>query len=582
MNSEKKNAAVDSSSIASTPKKSFPNRILSVILAVLILWSGALGAYLALGERANESGSENASTAFDYAGASIKDYLAAFSSALLTGKTFAGKEYALDKNVSEADAKAYINSLILANAKTSDGGKLNKTKPMDYADKLFFYVLKVDKVNADGTYTTLDTDYFINAFIQSGQIQIGSNVLGEEFDSAIRGKAPLELGGVILRENGYAQDGEETVFIVSYEATLDGEDTVYKTANGERFDMLTESGAFADAIKEKLSSGSVVLGENFSLDLTHDIDEDDEVELVHYSVNVNAAVKENAHVIEATLPEDFFGKNDDNYELCGQKLAFHIASLYSVAYEVSFTTTENKVVKIEGFDDLTAEYISTVLEASTSTGFATDKTDDAEVRAEYLTHYVKYLSESYDSTEKSNAINIIWKNLLDEIEFDKLPEDAIEQAKESALSTFNSTYNEMLSYYASYSMTSPYATIEDFARDYFGYSEEDYESYTEFIEKEHAPKSVKQQLLIYAIYEGGLIEDTYGKYMKLLNEYVDAIIKSAAEQNTTLSRADAIDYIYSKNGGAQNVKESYMLNIVNDYLYENNTIDWELSDKDAE
>ena len=583
MKQENNSVKIEASTDASVTKKSYPNRILSVLLALLIALNAALSVFLILENRPEDVREESESEAFDFENANIKDYLAAFSAALLTGNTYAGKELALDKNVSEEDAKTYITSLFLAKATPSDGGKLNKTKPMDFADQLSFYVLYAEKVNEDGTYSPLDTEYFINAFAQSGQIQLGSAILGKEFDAALFGKAPSELGSVTMREHGYVTDGEETVLVVSYEATIDGKDTVYKTVNGKRFDTLKESGAFADALLAKLADGSnVALGEGFKLDVTHDINEDGKDELVHYNVNVNAAVTEDEYIIEATLPEDFFGKNDENYALCGTKLAFHVAALYSVAYEVSFTTTENKVVKINGFDDLTAEYISTVLESVSSTGFSTEKTEDAEVRAEYLDYYVEHLTESYEETQKTNAINLIWKNLLNDIDFDHLPEDALEELKEESLTAFNSQYEQMVYYYASYSMTNPYATIEDFAKDYFGYDTETYESYVDYIEKEHTPKAVKQELLIYAIYNSGLIEDAYGKYMKLFNEYVDAFIKVAANQGTTLSRDAAIERVYNANGGAKNVKEAYILQIVNDYLYENNQIDWELSSEDAE
>ena len=67
--------------------------ILSVLLAVLILLNAAIALLFALGDK---DGTAEAPAAFSYADADIKDYISNFSSALFTGKIFAGKEYAID------------------------------------------------------------------------------------------------------------------------------------------------------------------------------------------------------------------------------------------------------------------------------------------------------------------------------------------------------------------------------------------------------------------------------------------------------------------------------------------------------
>lgn len=546
---------------------------LAILLAVLILANAALALLLALGDKAKDDGAkENA--AFDYASQSIKDYFAAFSADLFKGNTYAGKELAIDKTDMQAYAKKYINSMILAQAAVADSGKTNKTELFDYADKVYFYILFAEKVNGDGTTSALDTDYFGNAYAQMGELQIGSLLLGEEFEKALlaQGKAPIDLGNAVYREHGLIGDGEETVVIVSYEAKIDGEEDVFATVNGVRVDLAQATDALDKALKAKLADGKAPIGETFKLDVTHDIDEDEDEELVHYTVTLNAAVTEEAYTIDAALPEDFFGESDDNAALNGQKLRFHIIVDHSVAYEVSYTPSgETNKVYIKGFDDLTPEYIGTVLEASQQSPFTTDKTDAATVRAEYLAHYVKKLTESYDSTVKSNAVTIIWKNLLEDITFDSLPEDAIEEIKQSALQSVNSYYSAYASYFGS---------IEKAASYYFGYDTEEYESYTEYIEEKLAPDTVKQNLLIYAIYKSGVIENAYGKYTELLDKHLDQIIASAASQSVTLTRDEALDYAYY-NSGAEKLKSSFISQIVNDYLYENNAIDWELSDEDA-
>jgi hypothetical protein len=64
--------------------------------------------------------------------------------------------------------------------------------------------------------------------------------------------------------------------------------------------------------------------------------------------------------------------------------------------------------------------------------------------------------------------------------------------------------------------------------------------------------------------------------MKLLNEQADAIIKSAAEQSQTVTRDEALNNLYSQYG-KDAVVQSFITQVVNDFLYEKNSVDWELS-----
>ena len=546
--------------------------ILSAILALLILLNAALAVLLAIGEK-DESEAKTSDT-FDYAGANIKDYLAAFSPSIFTGKTFAGKEYAID-DVDDEYIVYYINNQLLSKAVVANSGYVNKTMPIDYADKVYFYILDVKKVADDGvTLEDIDNEYFINAYAQLGELQIGAQILGKEFDEKLLGKAPNELGNTVFRDHGYAADGGETVFVISYEATVDGEDTAYTTVNGMRLDTATASGALEDAVIAKLKSDTVALGETFKLDLTHDIDEDEKDESVHYSVTVNAAVTETSETVIAALPDDYFGEKDEYAALNGETLAFSVIVDYSVAYEIAYESADENgdAVKktVEGFESLTAEYIKNTL------GFETDKTSDEDVRAAYFAETKKTVEDSLESTRKANAVNLIWKGLVDGTEFDTLPKEALDELTESAV-------KEFINYYYQYTYQDPsfammYPTVEDYARAYFGYGREEYESYKEYIEKEYAPYTVKQQLLLYAIYNSGAIEDAYGKYIKLLDEQVDALIKSAAESDVTVTRDEALENLYSQRGIAY-VQQSFITQIVNDYLYEKNTVDWALSEE---
>ena len=540
--------------------------ILSVLLAALILLNAALALLLALDGKDGDTA--DAPDAFSYAEADIKDYIAAFSSALFTGKTFAGKEYAIE-GVDDEYVTRTINSTVLSKAEVANSGFVNKTAPIGYADMVYFYILSVKEFDADGvTLKDIDDSFFVNAYTQRGELQIGAELLGKDFDAALTGKAPNDLGLSVFREHGFAADGGESVFVISYEGKIDGKDTVAKTANGVRLDTLKAKGVLEEKIAQKLADESVALGESFKLDITHDVDEDEKDELVHYTVTVNAAVTETPYTLEATLPDNYFGEKDDFYALNGKKLSFSIIVDYSVDYKVAYEGNDGSEKTVEGFETLTAEYIKNVL------GFETIETDDAKAREAYFADTKKKVEESLDATRKQNATSIIWQGLLDEIKFDSLPTEELDKVADSAVSEFINLYYQNSYQYETFSVT--YPTVEDYARAYFDYSREEFESYEDYLKNEYAPSTVKQQLLLYAIYNSGAIENAYEKYMKLLNEQADAIIKSAAEQNQTVTRDEALNNLYSQYG-KDAVVQSFITQVVNDFLYEKNSVDWELS-----
>lgn len=559
--------------------------VLSLLLALLVLLNVA-ATLLVLFSDEQGDGTTAVSGSFSYADADIKDYLAAFGPSLFTGKTFAGKEYAIDA-VTDAYIIRSINAEILALAAYTNNGRLNKTAPIDYADEVVLYILGVKEVGEDGvTLKDVDESLFVNAYGQSTTLTIGKELLGKAFDEALIGKTPLELGSVIFRDHGYTSDGGETVFVVSYEARKDGESAVFKTASNLRVDTAAPNGALAEAIAAKLSSTSMPLGDSFKLDISHDADDDGKDELVHYTVWVDTAATEAPAEVRVALPEDYFGENDEAYTLNGKTLCFTIFVNYSIAKDVTYKETDGTMKAIEGYETLTATFIKKALASYTTSdgaqgigyGFTTTETDDAAVRAAYFAFVKKNIEESLVSMRKQNAVSLIWQGLLDEISFDSLPEDVVKSLKENTVANILSAYNQNLYQYQS-SFSSIYPTVEDFARAELGYAKEDYENYQAYVQKEIAEKEVKYQLLIYAIYNSGAIENAYGKYMKLLNEYVDAVIKSAEEsKKLTITRDEALESLYVldvKNG--IDTKHSIILQVVNDFLYEQNTIDWELS-----
>lgn len=559
--------------------------LLSVALAVLVLFNAALITVMAVraaggnDKDTDTNGPTSALGDFKYTENLIKQYFSAFGNDKITGLTVAGKDFKIDE-IDDEYVTDYINAQILGLATVSDGGKINKTKPADYADVVYLYILYAEK---DGE--KLAIDHFTNAYSTLADMQIGAAMLGKEFDQKLMGIIPADFG--TLETDTMGTVSADDVIVISLEAKIDGETAAEKILTQERWD-LKELDA---AVKTPLLAACKAIGEEFTFDATHDIDEDGENELVHYTATVDAvAYENNVTKITATLPEDYFGTSmDEEYtSLNGEALDFYVIVSHSVAYEVSYEKTvkneqgKNETVKVivEDFDDLTYDFIISKLghKFETAPTGDTEEAKDAAAREAYFADVKKEQTENRAENERANAISLIWKELVDTLEFESLPEDMVQEIVTNQLSLLESNYKGYSSYYPDFVLA--YPTIEDYARDMYGYEKEDYATYSDYIKQEYAPKSMKQMLLAYAIYNDlGLKNDTEKHTAELEKQrklFIEDIIASAASQGTTLTEKEATDY-FNENYSDSYLEDYVMSAMVEEYLYTHNTVDWELT-----
>ncbi len=559
--------------------------LLSVLLAVAVLLNAALIVVMAVRASGDDTGAgtdapTSALGGFTYTENLIKEYFAAFGADKVTGLTVAGKDDKIDE-IDDEYVTEYINEKILGLAAVSDGGKVNKTQPVDFADVVYLYILYVEK---DGE--KIGIDHFNSAYSALAGIQVGAAKLGKEFDEKLMGLIPKDSGSVETDVMGTVS--ADDVIIITYEATVDGEKEPYESLALERWD-LTET---ETAVKDALLGACQAIGEEFTFDATHDIDGDGDEELVHYTATVSAvAYEENILKITATLPEDYFGSSmEEEYtSLNGAALDFYVIVDHSVAYEVSYEKTvkidgkeETEKVYVEDFDDLTYAFITTKLsfKFETEPTGETEEAKDAAARAAYFAKIKEEQIASRDENVRAKALALIWRELVENLAFDSLPKDIVDELVTSELQNITSTYDSYYAYYSDFAAS--YPTIESFARDTYGYTAEEYETYSDYIKEKYAPQSVKQMLLIYAIYNDlGLKNDT-AKYTAERDEqyelFISDIIASAASQGTTLSRQEAVDY-FNQNYGDSYLEDYIMAAMVEDYLFENNTVDWELTEE---
>ena len=192
------------------------------------------------------------------------------------------------------------------------------------------------------------------------------------------------------------------------------------------------------------------------------------------------------------------------------------------------------------------------------------------MRTECIAEYKKQLADSYDASVKSVALSLIWEHLLETLVFDKLPEKPLNDLIEEATLAVESSFDSLTGTQSLY-----YRDINEYAAAYyFGYDEDDFTDYKDYIKNSLAPKTIMQNLLYPAIYKA-LIND-----QKKLDAAVEELIAEIIEYNATEdettgaitkpTRKEVIDYY-----GNDYLRNYAISGLVDDYLVENNTIDWD-------
>ena len=532
---------------AALPEKAVWKPTRSVLVAlmattvVLAILCGVFGGLL-IADRVAEKAE---TTGFRYDKIKIKDYITNFSADMATGyDNIPGKDVK-PTGVDEAAVKLYINSLLLQNAKAVNGGKVSKTGVIGYADEVGLYILEVF---LDGE--RVETEYFENAF-EVATLQVGGKVFGEDFDEKLTGLVPTGTGTLTFLAvdpvtKAPLRFGKGDVLTVSYTATIEGEDEAYESWSNLRIDTANpRNKLLCDAILAK--SETVPVGQQFSFELTHDIDEDGEEEKVSYLVTVGAVVtEENVKEITFTLPADYFSENqDEEYtDLNGKTLTARIVIEYMVDYTAN--TWETMTVA-----DMKTEGIGYVAAGATD-----------EERQACIAYVTDMLSKDYDETERETKLALIWQTLLEKLEFASLPAEAVEEA-------YDSIYGSIVNAFYYQGGSSYYADLNTFGPVYFGYDAEEYGSLADYLNDYMVPNYVKQQLLVYGVYNELMNDKGEAKLKVAYDEWVKTLVEEAGSGAT---EKEVIDYY-----GEAYIRSLAIGDVVADYLLENNDVNWEIS-----
>ncbi len=555
------------------PRKKMMSRRVIAMIAALVAAALLLSALIVLNniDLSDDGGNKpttNPKETFSYRDANIADYIA-LRPELVTGLTFPGFESRVDE-VTDESVKKYINRQLLSFVAGTNSTEHKKNQAIAYGDEISLYIVSVTRDGAP-----VEVDFFNNAYMTTGLVQIGTEIFGEEFDKAIidSGIKPSDTGFETLNR---AQVLSDSVILLTYTAketipaTEEGkEDTekVYADFTSKRIDLAARAEEDAAWVEKLLASYGVV-GQEFSFEHEEDIDDDGDTEKLTYTCMINGVVSyEKTVSFTAKLPDDFFGENpkDEKFAvLNGAELVFEIVIDYSIPHPDVLT-----------FDTLTHACITNdfgffSFDANKNNGICThghspkDYATDADTRAQFFSCMKEMLAKSYEATVENAELTVIWNALLDSLEFIKLPELALTEMKDYFRN--DASYGINAIYYSSGSTYD----IETFAQSYWGYDTDEYESYEKYIDEYLAPRAVKQRLLHEGIYKSFINDEAE------LDRRFEALVQEIITANTTEEGVPTREDVFNHFGETA-LRERVREEMVSDYLRENNTVDFTAS-----
>ena len=485
-------------------------KVLSLLLVLVMAFS--MVAMTSCGkDKGDNKGNESAS--FDYSKLDIENYISLEKS----DYTNVTLEIDVKPEITDESVEEFIQYLLEQNA--------------DSETKTDVAVEKGDtvKIYYRGTVDGVDFEGGSNmSASQPDPLKIGSGAFIPGFEDALIGIVPNTTSYTKVT-SGTVKD--DYVVYVSYTYTFDAKE---EKVTSERID-LANTDKYDEAFIANIVGKTVGTAFTFTADV--DVNGDGEKENVAYDMKVTFASIEETTPIEVTFPDPY--KN--NEELSGKKAIFYVV-ITELGRPVIPELTEELVKKSMGFES-----------ENKSTG-------DAYL-AEFREYVRKSLTETRESTIKSDALNKLIEILMEEADVKEYPQAAIDE-----VTTY---YNEQLKYYfEGYSQQYsdfPYETEEEFAPDFFGIPEGT--SYEEWL-KNSAEEEVRYNLIVNYLISAEkikLTKDEKAEQIKALSEYYAAYYTQYYGQTYTA------DQILEMRGEESLVQEA-LYNKVFEFLGNNITI----------
>ena len=425
---------------------------------------------------------------------------------------------------------------------------------------LYYRGVTVDKDGKEtdvlGNFSTAETQYDMNGNTLNLGDDFTANLIGITHDHTLEAltSGKIEKDHILYVTYSY-----------NYKYKTEGADgsTVekWKTVKQEtavRFDLakLAESKIYGDDFVDQLIGKEI--GASHTIKTSFDANGDGAAEDITFNLTVARANVEN--------PVTFTIKYADDYSLSTVK-----------GKEVTFYVCVNGVA---GTSDelLTKEVLKDKLKYEPAED---DEYKDDLVKS-FLNAAEKYLTENRESTIRSNALSVLWDDLLKKATVIKYPQKVVDDYYDSMLA-------EMTAYYEQYSTQAEqdtsltkYSSLQDFAKVYYGLEDgKDYKTYL----LEQSKEAVKYNIVYYTIVRDAKLEVTDEEYKAKYKEYLDAIIyqeQSSYYQNygqwVEITEQDLLKN-YGKEYIESYIRQSLLTEELNEYLYKNLNVEFKAEEK---
>lgn len=384
---------------------------------------------------------------------------------------------------------------------------------------------------------------------------------GDDFNAGLVGITPEHT----LKTLTSGKIEKDHVLYVTYsynykyktEGTDGAEVEKWKTVKQEtavRFDLaeLAESGRYGEGFVDSLVGKDI--GASHTIKTSFDANDDGVAEDVTFNLTVSRANKEN--------PVTFTVKYPSDYSLASVK-----------GKEVTFYVCVNGVAGTA--DELLTEEVL----KSDKVKYEPAKDDEFkdDLVKSFLNMAEEYLIENRESTIRTNALNALWDDLLENVKVIKYPKSVVDSYYESMVAEETAYFEQYSAQAESDTSLTKFSSLGDFI--IYRYSLEKNTDYKVYL-KEQAEDSVKYNLVYYTIVRASKLEVTDEEYKAQRQDYIDSIIYQ--EQVTyyqnygqwvEITEEDILDN-YGKKYIESYIRQNILSVELSDYLYENLNVEF--------
>lgn len=484
----------------------------------------------------------------------LSGYIAASPSAYRDAALYTSLSTQKYADYTDAEWDSYVEDLLYSNRKLIAADQRHTA--IGEGDVVEFFILDCTQNGAPAAVGAFAAYNYSNIFT----VTVGNNTFGSSFDEAITGLVP----NATLRET--ATSGaldENSVIAITYKMYADVKKdgatetvwatTPYSSATQARVALSNLDDTFRQALLTAYAAKQAV-GEEFEFVLSAYYDDDKKADTPNVDVKVAATVDfivTQERAIEITFTPDsgvqssggcFYYSGDNSYNQL-------VSGLYNKkgTYRIIIDTVDD--YEMPTFN---AAFIKDTL------GFETDKTDEAEVRADFRA----YCNEQKKKNYENSLLNSLYQQIVTNCK--SLILDVPQEAWNEAYTSAQTELSYLYSVYASDYGVSDMDTFVLYYC-YYNYGRQDITSAASYYSY-YATEICQQELVMYLIYRNEGLKVTDMLLQQKYDEYLDSLVKRAGDEEKynkeffVSNLGEAKLYTIARKNAVRSLTDEYLMN----------------------